>query len=125
MPKVIIADDEDFIRDFIRTILESIDFEIVAEVGRGDKLPDIMTEQQPDILFLDIDMPGLSGTEFLQKYAHDYPQTCIIILTSQSLLSLMNEASLVGAKCFLRKDTSVDEMVKAIKATWAQFIKEN
>lgn len=125
MPTVVIADDEDYIRDLIRAILESINYQVVAEAGRGDKLPDIMTEQQPDILFLDIDMPGLSGTEFLSKYARDYPKTCIIILTSKVLSSLINEESLIGARCFLNKNTPVDEMIGAIKRTWAQFVEEN
>lgn len=125
MPKVIIVDDEDYVRDFLRSVLNSINFEIVAEVGRGDKLPDIMSEQQPDMLFLDINMPGLTGIEFLQKYADDYPQTCIIILTSNALSSLIDEAALVGVKCFLNKDTPVDEMIDAIQGTWSQFVEEN
>lgn len=125
MPKVIIADDEIFVRDCLKAVLKSIDFEVVAEVERGDKLPDIMTKAQPDILFLDINMPGLSGTDFLRKYSKNYPKTCIIILTSQALSSFIDEASLVEAKCFLRKDTPVKEMVEAIKSTWEQFIEEN
>lgn len=125
MPTVVIADDEDYVRECLKAVLYSIDFEVVAEAGRGDKLPDIMTEQQPDILFLDINMPGLTGIEFLKKYSAEYPKTCVIILTSQALSTLIDEASLLGVKCFLRKDTPVDEMLKAIKAAWAQFVKEN
>lgn len=125
MPTVVIADDEDYIRDLIRAILESIDYQVVAEVGRGDNLPAVMTEQQPDLLFLDIDMPGLSGIEFLSKYAENYPKTCIIILTTKVLSSLINEKSLIDVKCFLNKNTPIDEMVEAIKTTWAQFVEEN
>lgn len=125
MPNVIIADDDDDVRDFLKSVLASINFEVVAEVGRGDKLPDIMTEQQPDILFLDINMPGLSGTEFLRKHSFDYPKTCIIILTTQALATMVNEESLVGANCFLRKDTPTKEIIKAIKTTWTQFVEEN
>lgn len=125
MPNVVIADDEDYVRDLIRAVLESIGYKVVAEAGRGDKLPDIMTEQQPDLLFLDIDMPGLSGTEFLSQYGQDYPNTCIIILTSKTLVSLIDEKSLIGAKCFLNKETPIEEMIEAIKKTWAQFVEEN
>lgn len=125
MPKVIIADDEDYIRDFLRVILESMNFEVVAEVGRGDKLPDIMAEQQPDILLLDINMPGMTGIEFLREYSPNHPKTCIIILTSLALATMINEKSLVGANCFLRKDTPTEEIIEAISTTWLQFVEEN
>lgn len=125
MPKVVIADDEEFVRYFLRSVLDSIYFDVIAEVEKGDELYEVMLEQQPDILFLDINMPNMTGVEFLRQYAEKFPKTCIIILTSAALMNFVGEASLAGAKCFLRKDTPVAKMVEAIQKTWLEFKKEN
>lgn len=124
MVKVVLADDEEYVRYFLKSIMKFLSFEVVAEVEKGDELPLVMKETQPDILLLDINMPNLTGVEFLQQYGTQFPQTCIIILTSVSLMTLIGEASISGAKCFLKKDTPIEEMIKAIEQTWANFKKE-
>lgn len=125
MPNVVIADDEEFVRYFLKSILESIFYKVIEEVEKGDELPEVMEQLQPDMLFLDINMPNLTGIEFLKEYASNFPKTCIIILTSSASANLIDEASRAGAKCFLRKDTPVEKMVEAIQNTWEEFRKEN
>lgn len=125
MVKVVLADDEVFVRNCLKIVIDSLSFEVIAEVEKGDELPAVMKKTQPDILLLDINMPNLTGIEFLQKYASQFPKTCIIILTSVSIMTLMGEASVSGAKCFLRKDTPIEEMTEAIEQTWTMFKKEN
>lgn len=125
MTRVVIADDEEFVRYFLRTVMDSLSYDVVAEVEKGDELVSVMEEQYPDLLLLDINMPNLTGLEFLKDYAFNFPQTCIIILTSATSAALVNEASAKGAKCFLRKDTPIEKMVAAIKQTWTDFEKEH
>lgn len=124
MPKVIIADDEEFVRYFLKSLLESINYELVAEVETGDKLIGIMNETQPDILLLDINMPNLTGIDFLKNYSATFPKTCIIILTSASLATLFGEPALANASCFLNKSTPVSQISEAIQKTWADFKEE-
>lgn len=121
MVKVVLADDEEYVKCFLRIVMDSLSFEVVAEVERGDELPEVMEQTQPDMLLLDINMPNLTGIEFLKKYAAKFPQTCIIVLTSISLMDLIGEDSLSGASCFLRKGTPVEEMTKAIDQAWVEF----
>lgn len=123
MTSVLLADDEEFVRFFLRTVLENNLYDVVEEVESGDMLLQAMKDYEPDILLLDINMPMLTGIEFLQKHAHKFPETCIIILTSAALTTLVGEASLAGAKCFLRKDTPPEEMLEAIDKTWIEFRK--
>lgn len=122
MPTVVLADDEEFVRYFIKSIMESIYYEVVAEVESGDELVNVMHQQSPDILLLDINMPNLTGAEFLRDHAGNFPNTCIIILTSSSKIPILR-ATETAAKCFLRKDTPLEEMVEAIETTWANFKK--
>lgn len=120
MPSVVIADDEEFVRYFLKTILEDMGYDVVAEVEKGDELYNVMSDQTPDILFLDINMPNLTGKEFLQKYAFTFRKTCIIVLTSnaQDLTRVFSETNVSR---ILRKDTPMEEMISAIKMAWEDF----
>lgn len=125
MTKVVIADDEEFVRYFLRTVMSSLSFSVVAEVEKGDELYSMMKKIRPDILFLDINMPNMTGMEFLQNYASEFPKTCFIILTSAASFKLMEEASAGGASCFLRKDMPIEKMMQIIEKTWSDFKRDN
>ena len=124
MTSVILADDEEFVRYFLRTIMDSLSFDVVAEVEKGDKLIGVMREQQPDILLLDINMPNLTGVEFLKEYSSEFPKTCIIVLTSATSVKLLDEASITATKCFLSNDTPPEKMITSIQDAWTQFSEE-
>jgi two-component system response regulator DegU len=123
MPKVIIADDEEFVRYFLEQIFSSINFNVVAEVDSGDLLIDSMRENNPDMLILDVNMPHVTGLEFLKEYAQEFPQTCIIILTGAVSAKINSELSNYGAQCIMRKDTPPGKMVSTIQETWEKFRK--
>lgn len=121
MARIVIADDEEFVRYFLKTTLNTRHFEVVAEVESGDQLLTVLNQRQPDILLLDINMPKLTGAEFLKEHAAKFPFTCIIILTATPLVDLINDCSLSGVHCFLRKDTPIEEMIEKIDQTWETF----
>lgn len=124
MVKVVLADDEEFVRHFLRNVMESLSFNVVAEVERGDEVFSVMKNTSPDILLLDINMPNLTGIEFLKHYSHQFPKTCIIILTSASSFKTVEEASKEGVNCFIRKDMPIEQMMLSIQKTWSTFKKE-
>lgn len=121
MPSVILADDEEFVRYFLKQIMDSLLFDVVAEVENGDELVYEMRKHQPNILLLDINMPKLTGLEFLKEYSSEFPKTCIIILTSATSIQLMDDASAKGTKSFMSKGTSPEKMVTLIKECWENF----
>lgn len=125
MTTVVLADDEEFVRYFLRSVMGALSFKIVAEVENGDELYSVMKKTHPDILFLDINMPHMTGIDFLQHYASEFPKTCFIILTSAASFNLMEEASTGGASCFLRKDMPIEKMMLAIEKTWSLFKEEH
>lgn len=125
MVKVVIADDEEFVRYFIRTVVNSLSFNVVAEVEKGDEVYSVVKNHRPDILLLDINMPNLTGIEFLKRYSQEFPKTCIIILTSASTFQAVEDATQTGANCFIRKDTPVEQMMSLIEKTWLKFKEEN
>lgn len=121
MVKVVLADDEEFVRLFLRNVMSALSFNVVAEVEKGDEVYSVVKNTRPDILFLDINMPNLTGLEFLKYYAKEFPKTCIIILTSASSFQAVAEASEEGASCFIRKDTPIEQMMQIILKTWNTF----
>lgn len=125
MPTVVIADDEEFVRLFLKSVMRTLSFKVIAEVEQGDEVYPAMIKKHPDILFLDINMPNLTGLEFLRLYSHEFPKTCIIILTSATSFQLLEEASQKGANCFIRKDMPVNQMMIAIKKGWLDFKEKN
>lgn len=121
MVKVVLADDEEFVRLFLKTVMSMLSFNVVAEVEKGDDVYSIMKNTNPDILLLDINMPNLTGIEFLKRYSKEFPKTCIIILTAANSFQVVEEASAKGVSGFIRKDTPVEQMVSIIEKTWSQF----
>lgn len=124
MVKVVLADDEEYVRLFLANVMKALSYSVVAEVEKGDELYSIVKSTNPDILFLDINMPNLTGIEFLKKYSKDFPHTCIIILTSANTFQAVEETSATGASSFIRKDTPVEQMVLTIEKAWEKFKKE-
>lgn len=124
MVKVVLADDEEFVRLFLKTVMSMLSFSVVAEVEKGDEVYETMVRTKPDILLLDINMPNLTGLEFLKRYSREFPHTCIIILTSANSFQVVEEASAKGASGFIRKDTPVEQMVLSIEKAWSEFKKE-
>lgn len=125
MVKVVLADDEEFVRLFLRSVIQSLSYQVIAEVDKGDEVFPVMRRTNPDILLLDINMPNLTGIEFLNKYAQEFPKTCIIMLTSAASFEAMEQSSIGGANCFLRKDLPIEKMLMGIENTWSAFKKEH
>jgi len=125
MVKVVLADDEEFVRYFLKSVVKSLSFQVVAEVEKGDEVYSVVKKARPDVLLLDINMPNLTGIEFLKKYSREFPKLCIIILTSANSFNLMEETAEEGACCFIRKDTPVEKMTILIEKTWLAFKEEH
>lgn len=124
MARVIIADDEEFVRYYLRSTLEDFHFQVQAEANSGTELLKLMKESPPDILLLDINMPDVDGIEFLKNYAEQFPFTCIIMLTSVTNEKLIEECEKLGARNFLRKDLEITELIDNIETTWDEFKEE-
>ncbi len=121
MPKVIIADDEEYVRHYLKTILKSMKYDVIAEVQDGSNLYELMKKKNPDILLLDINMPEVTGIDFLTKYHRNFPKTCIIVLTSLTSFRWIMDASELGISSYIQKDVSTGKMVESIKKAWDEF----
>jgi len=120
-PRVVIADDETHIRSLIRIMMKSMNTEVVGEAKNGKEVVELFKKEKPDLLLLDVNMPGKSGTEALREIITDFPEAFVIMLTSVSDRETVEECIDIGASHYILKDTPAMEMKKIIKAAWIDF----
>ena len=118
--KLLIADDESPARSRLRQLLEEIDgWEAVAEAQNGHEVIDICNRIQPDVVLLDIRMPNMDGLEVLDAMMEQGVSLPTLILTTFDEHELVLKCMKLGAKGYLRKDVSLDALMKAIEAVVA------
>ena len=113
---VVIVDDEDRVRWVLRHQLENSEPEIrvIDEGSDGNAAIALAAAEQPDVLILDVDMPGLGGVDALPAVKEASPNTRVIVLTGTGEPS-RSAAIAAGADAYLRKPTSLDELVGTVK----------
>jgi DNA-binding NarL/FixJ family response regulator len=116
MIRVCVVDDQTLVRQGIRSLLELVsDIEVVAEATDGEEALGVIRSSQPDVVLLDVRMPRKSGLDVLQalRESDELPPT--IILTTFDDQSVVLEGIRRGAKGFLLKDVSLEQLVNAIR----------
>ena len=117
---VVIAEDEAIVRLDLREILEEQGFEVVGETGRGDEAVTLAKEHHPDLVILDIKMPGLDGLTAAKEINADR-RSAVLILTAFSQRNLIEEARDAGALAYLVKPFQQEELLPAIEVALGRF----
>ncbi len=113
--RVLIADDHQIVRDGLRSLLEKEpDLEVVAAVEDGRATVRLVEELQPDVVIMDISMPGLNGIEATRKITRDFPNIKIIALSMHDDGRFVTNMLKAGASGYLLKDCAFKELTKAI-----------
>jgi DNA-binding NarL/FixJ family response regulator len=116
MIRVAIADDQALVRSGFRMILNARpDIEVIGEAADGAETVELVAEQEPDVLLLDIRMPNMDGIEATRRIVALGSSTRILILTTFDLDEYVHDAIRAGASGFLLKDVDPDELIDAIR----------
>lgn len=114
MAKIMVVDDSFFMCNLITKILEEDEHEVVC-VHTGHELIDTYGDVKPDIVFLDILMPDMNGTQALMILLNKFPDAKVIMCSSMGgQEEIINEVIELGAKCVIGKPFSVNEVRRAI-----------
>jgi two-component system response regulator NreC len=114
--RVFVVDDHPIILEGIRITLKGIhDMEITGEAGNAEELLRILTEDIPDVILLDITLPGMSGLDTTRVLCGSQPCVRVIILTADVEMETIHAAIQSGAKGYLSKNASADELITAIR----------
>lgn len=115
--RVLLADDHALVRAGFRTLLESLPgVHVVADADNGREALRLIEEHRPDIVFMDISMPGLNGLEATARVAADFPSVRVIILSMHTNEEYVLRALQAGAAGYLLKDADPVELELALTA---------
>lgn len=113
--RVVVVDDQDLVRDGFAMILQvQPDIEVVAEAGDGETAVRVVTEHRPDVVLLDIRMPGVDGITAARRICATTTSR-VLILTTFDDDEYVYEALYAGASGFLLKDVRRDDLVRAVR----------
>jgi len=117
MIRLLIVDDHEVVRLGLRTLLESEpDLQVAAEAGTAQQALIQAESQRPDVVIMDIQLPGASGLEACREIRRKFPQIQVVMLTSSVNENFILEALHAGAAGYILKQVGNDELVRAIRA---------
>ena len=117
--RVVLAEDEAIIRLDLKETLKEEGYDVVGDTGRGDRAVELVGELDPDVVILDVKMPGLDGIEAARRIAASH-DTAVVILTAFSQRELIDRAIEAGALAYLVKPFSRSELVPAVEIARAR-----
>lgn len=120
MIKVIICDDQAIIRDGLEMLLKlERDIDVVGQAQDGAEAVALTGKTRPDLVLMDLKMPGLNGIEATRQIRARHPQVKVLVLTTYDDDEWVFDAIRAGASGYLLKDTPREDVIKAIKGTAA------
>ena len=120
MITVLLTDDHELVRTGIRRLLEdSKQVSIIGEADCGEKSIQLAQQHQPDVILMDVNMPGIGGVEACRRILQRNPRQKIIVLTVHNEQTFPKRMLEIGARGYLTKECGVDEMIEAIRQVHA------
>ena len=114
--RVMLVDDHDLFRTGLRNLLEEQGVQIVAEASEGASALSLVRELAPEVVVMDLNMPGMNGIEATREIARLAPLTRVVVLTISDQDDDVMDAILAGACGYLLKDSSIQDLMQGIRA---------
>ena len=116
--KIIICDDQAVVRDGLEMLLTlEKDIQVLGTAQDGDEAVELVSRHQPDLVLMDLKMPGMNGIEATRQIRAKFPEVKVLVLTTYDDDEWVFDAIRAGASGYLLKDTPREEVVKAIRGT--------
>jgi DNA-binding NarL/FixJ family response regulator len=113
---VLLVDDHDLFRSGLRSLLEEQGLQVAGEADNGQTALRLVSELAPDVVVMDLNMPGLTGVETTRQLTGIAPHTRVVVLTISVDDEDVMDAVMAGACGYLLKDSSIDELIAGIRA---------
>jgi DNA-binding NarL/FixJ family response regulator len=114
--RVVVVDDHDLFRSGLKTLLEEQGVNVVGEAANGQTAIRLASELAPDVVVMDLNMPGLTGVETTRKLAGIAPLARVVVLTISADDEDVMDAVMAGACGYLIKDSSIQDLIVGIRA---------
>ena len=117
MIRVLVADDHKLVRQMMRSALSGEDdMTFVGEAENGQRALQMVAQEKPDVLILDMSMPGLTGVQVIRELRHQAPDVKVLVLTAVEDETYLFESLAAGAQGYLLKDSDVEEVLAAVRS---------
>lgn len=113
--KIMIVDDAMFMRKTIRNALEGAGYSRIVEAADGETAIDLYQQEMPDLMLLDITMPGKSGIEVLEEVIRIHPEGRVVMCSAIGQEMMIEKAVMAGALEFIVKPFKKEELLKVVK----------
>ncbi|GAC1318838.1 MAG: response regulator transcription factor [Thermoleophilaceae bacterium] len=117
--RIVLVDDHDLFRGGLREILEREEITVVGEATNGEDAVATVERLAPDVVVMDLNMPGISGIEATRRLAARAPKVAVVVLTVEAHDNEILEAILAGSSGYLLKDAPIEELVWGVRAAAA------
>jgi len=115
--KLLLVDDHPLVRDGVRVRLEAVPhFEVVGEAGDAEAALQAARSLAPDLALMDIGMRGMNGIALTEKFAEEFPEIAVLVLSMHDNLEYVRQVIRAGARGYVLKDAPASELVEAIDA---------
>jgi two-component system response regulator DevR len=117
MIRLLIIDDHEMVREGLKAMLTAEpDFEIVGDAANAEQAFELLERLRPDVILLDVRLPGVSGIDFCRTVTERYPKTAVIILTTFTDETLVAQCIQAGARGYIVKDIERLDLKRSIRA---------
>jgi len=115
--RVLVADDHRLFRDGLRALLNSApDLEVVGEAGDGEEVVAKAAAVQPDVILMDLQLPGINGVEATRRILNSQPRVNVLVLTMFEDTDTVLAAMRAGARGYILKDTDEEALLRSVRA---------
>jgi two-component system chemotaxis response regulator CheY len=102
-PSVLLVDDDDMLRGMLRLILTSENYQVIGEASNGLDAVEKFKKLQPELVLLDINMPGMDGLQSLEAIHHENPEAIVMMVSAEATMDKVKQALSLGAAGFVVK----------------------
>lgn len=117
--RIMIVDDSRVVQLQMMKVLEDTDYEVVAYCRSGEEALEMYDQIEPDLVTMDIIMPGMDGLETTRHLLEEHPEACVLMVSSLAYDDTIDEAKEIGARGFVYKPFDRDQMLEALEKALA------
>lgn len=114
--RVVVVDDDKLMRDVLKAILRDEGYTVAGEAANGEAALALCDKSRPDVVCLDVNMPGMTGLEVLKALRKKHPDTRVVMITGDASMGTVREAVGLGALCYIIKPFNPGRVADALKA---------
>jgi two-component system chemotaxis response regulator CheY len=115
-PRVLVVDDDNLMRQILKAILNEEGYQVVGEARDGAMALQLVDRHRPELVCLDINMPGLSGLDVLKQIQSTLPETKVVMITGDASMATVRDAVGFGALGYIIKPFNASKVANSLKA---------